>query len=67
MNAMKIGDSVLISPDLTGFTQWTDGKVIEVENNPYNGVVIAAETNDRNVFFWQRDLFRNKQAEVCLL
>jgi hypothetical protein len=40
--------------------------VIEVENNRFNGIVIAAETSDKNVFFGQQDLFRNKQAEVCL-
>ena len=55
---MKTGDYVLISPDLTGATNWLQGKVIEVENNTFNGIVIAAETQDRNVFFGQMDLFK---------
>jgi hypothetical protein len=64
----KIGDNVLISPDLTGFVQWEEGTVIEVENNTFNGIVIAAETKDRNVFFGTKDLFRiHKNAELCLL
>ena len=61
------GDNVLISPDLTGFTQWIEGVVIEVENNTFNGVVIAAETKDRNVFFGRKDLFKTlNNREVCL-
>jgi len=62
------GDSVLISPDLTGLTKWTEGVVVEVEHNTFNGIVVAAETKDRNVFFGQKDLFRAivKNREVCL-
>ena len=61
------GDNVLISPDLTGFAQWIEGVVIEVENNTFNGVVIAAETKDRNVFFGRKDLFKTlNNREVCL-
>jgi len=55
---IQTGDNVLISPDLTGKAVWTEGIVIEVENNSFNGIVIAAETKDRNVFFGQKDLFR---------
>jgi len=51
------GNNVLISPDLTGLTNWAEGIVIEVKNNTFNGVVIAAETKDRNVFFGRKDLF----------
>ena len=65
---METGDNVLISPDLTGLANWTEGIVIEVKNNSFNGVVIAAETKDRNVFFGRKDLFATiKNKEVCLL
>jgi len=61
------GDQVLISPDLTGFDKWMEATVIEVENNTFNGIVIAAETKDRNVFFGRRDLFKTlKIYESCL-
>jgi len=61
------GDNVLISPDLTGLAKWTEGIVIEVENNTFNGTVIAAETKDRNVFFGRKDLFKTtNNQEVCL-
>jgi hypothetical protein len=65
---VKTGDNILISPDLTGERQWTEGIVIEVKNNTFNGIVIAAETNDRNVFFGRKDLFKTiKNNETCLL
>lgn len=57
-NYMKVGDKVLISPDLTRLPNWTIGIVIEVENNPFVGIVISAETEDKNVFFGQEDLFK---------
>jgi len=64
---LETGDNVMISPDLTGFSNWIDGIVIEVEKNTFNGIVISAETKDRNVFFGRRDLFQTfKNGEVCL-
>ena len=64
---MDTGDNVLISPDLTGLTQWTEGVVIEIENNTFNGIVVAAETSDRNVFFGRKDLFKTiNNKGICL-
>jgi len=55
---MKVGDKVMISPDLTNLPDWTKGTVIEVDNNSFVGIVVSAETEDRNVFFGYEDLFR---------
>jgi HSP20 family molecular chaperone IbpA len=64
---METGDNVLISPDLTGFTKWTEGIIVEVENNTFNGIVIAAETKDKNIFFGRKDLFKTiNNKEICL-
>ena len=63
---MKKGDKVLISPDLTKLPNWISGIVIEVENNPFVGIVISAETEDKNVFFGQEDLFKPQTEEVWL-
>ncbi len=57
---MKVGDDVLISPDLTNKQDWDSGTVIEVEDNPFVGTVISAETPDGNVFFGQEDLFKTR-------
>jgi len=64
---IETGDNILISPDLTGLANWAEGVVIEVENNTFNGIVIAAETKDRNVFFGRQDLFKMiNNREICL-
>ena len=63
---MKVGDKVLISPDLTLQKEWVSGTIIQVENNPFVGIVISAETEDRNVFFGREDLFKPAKEEVCL-
>ena len=65
---IETGENILISPDLTGLTNWAEGIVIEVENNTFNGIVVAAETKDRNVFFGQKDLFKTivSKRELCL-
>ena len=64
---IETGDNILISPDLTGLANWAEGIVIEVENNTFNGIVIAAETKDRNVFFGRQDLFKIiNNRELCL-
>lgn len=62
----KIGNKVLISPDLTRLPDWVEGTVIEVENNTFVGVVISAETKDGDVFFGKEDLFKPITEEVCL-
>ena len=40
---MEIGQRVNISPYLTHLSDWVTGEIIEVENNPYRGTVIAAK------------------------
>ena len=56
---------VLISPDLTHAKDWTQGEVIEVENNPFVGIVISAKTADGNIFFGYKDLFEPAKEAVC--
>ena len=55
---MKTGDSVLISGDLTNLADWTKGRVIEVEKNPFVGIVVAAKTDDGVIFFGREELFK---------
>ena len=57
---------MLVSPELTGRTDWEPGVVVEVEDNPFVGVVVAAETEDGDVFFGRKDLFKSRREEVCL-
>ena len=55
---MKLGDYVLISPEVTRLKEWTRGKVIDVEANPFVGTVISAQTEDGNIFFGKATDFK---------
>lgn len=55
---MKVGDLVRISPDVTRQSDWILGRVLEVKNNSFVGVVIVAETEDGDVFFDREDMFQ---------
>ena len=59
MTAMKLGDLVLISPDLTMQKDWVKGKVIDVEDNPFNGIVLSAQTENGSIFFGRANLFKS--------
>jgi len=48
---MKTGDNVLISPEVTHKSDWTQGTVIDVEANPFVGTVISAETPSGEIYF----------------
>lgn len=58
---MKIGDRVLVSPDVTHMVNWIEGRVIKVENNSFVGIVISAQTDDGDVFFSYEDRFKSIQ------
>ena len=55
---MKLGDYVLISPEVTLLKEWVRGKVIEVEANPFVGTVISAQTADGSIYFNRESLFK---------
>lgn len=55
---MKIGDNVLVSPDLTHKSDWENGEVIKVEQNSFVGVVVSAKTDDGDIFFGYQDMFK---------
>ena len=55
---MAQGDKVFISPDVTHQSNWIEGKIIEVENNPFVGTVISAQTSDGSVYFDKAYKFR---------
>lgn len=63
----KKGDNVLISPEITGQIEWIEGTIIEIEKNPFVGIVLVVETNDGNVFFERECLFKSlNEKELCL-
>ena len=65
--AMKIGQIVNISPYLTHLSDWIAGEIIEIEQNPYRGTVIAAKDNLGRIFWGESDYFETvNEAELCL-
>ncbi|WP_311322485.1 transcriptional regulator [Capnocytophaga leadbetteri] len=64
----KKGDTVLISPEVTHQIDWIEGTIIEIEDNPYVGIVLFVQTKDGDVFFERECLFRLvNEEELCLL
>lgn len=62
----KVGDRVLVSPQVTGEKEWIEASIIEIEQNPFVGIVITVETDDKNVFFEKEDMFKPLTEKVCL-
>ena len=54
----KVGDRVLISPEVTHKSDWTSGTVIDVEANPFVGTVISAKTVNGEIYFEKEYLFK---------
>jgi len=46
-----------VSPDLTGLDDWVEGEVIEVEHNPFQGLVIAIKDKIGRIFFGKSQYF----------
>ena len=42
-----------VNPSLTGLTDWIEGQVIDVEHNPFMGLVISIKDNGRIANVWQ--------------
>ena len=53
----KIGDKMKVSPQLTAQPDWIDGEVIDVEHNPFVGLVISIKDKLGRIFFGQSRFF----------
>ena len=53
----KIGDKMKVSPQLTAQADWIDGEVIDVEHNPFMGLVISIKDKLGRIFFGQSRFF----------
>lgn len=54
----KKGQIAKASPQLTGLEDWVEGVVIDVEKNPFLGVVIAIKDNLGRIFFGEEKYFQ---------
>jgi len=54
---MKKGDKAKASPKLTGESEWIEGEVIDIEKNPFKGIVIAIKDKLGRIFFGEEKYF----------
>jgi hypothetical protein len=54
---MKKGDKAKASPKLTGENEWIEGEVIDIEKNPFKGIVIAIKDKLGRIFFGEEKYF----------
>ena len=53
-NSFQIGSKVMISPELTGEEQWIEGIVDDLDNNPFNGLVVYAKALKNQIIYFNR-------------
>ena len=53
----KIGDRMKVSPQLTAQADWIEGEFIDVEHNPFTGLVISIKDKLGRIFFGQSRYF----------
>jgi hypothetical protein len=54
---MKTGDKAKVSPRLTGEKDWITGEVIDIEKNPFRGIIISIKDNLGRIFFGEEEYF----------
>ena len=54
---IKEGEIVKIDPTVTGENEWIEGVVIDVENNPFRGVVISIKDKIGRIFWAEKNNF----------
>ena len=55
---MKTGDKAKVNPKLTGLDEWVEGTVIDIEDNPFKGTVIAIQDTLNRIFFGEEKYFQ---------
>ena len=55
---MKEGDMAKVSPKLTGEEDWITGKVIDIEENPFKGIVVAIQDKIGRIFWGEEKYFQ---------
>lgn len=63
----KVGDQVLVSPQVTNFSHWEEATIIEIEENPFVGIVINVVTAQGLIFWEKEDMFKPLQTtKLCM-
>jgi hypothetical protein len=54
----NVGETVLISPQITNVDNWLKGTIIQLEDNIFNGLVISAKAENGLIYFHQAKYFK---------
>ena len=57
-SSFRVGEEVLISPQVTNEKEWIKGIVTEIEDTPFVGFVISVKTKELGMFFDKEYLFK---------
>ena len=55
---MKLGEKAKVSPQLTGEPDWVEGEVIDIEQNPFRGIVISIEDGLGRIYWGEAQYFQ---------
>ena len=67
INEEKEGEKVKVDPRLTGLDEWIEGTVIDIEHNPFKGLVIAIRDKFNRIFFGEQKYFIPvNEDNVCM-
>lgn len=62
---LEIGNRVKVSPDITGLSEWIEGIIINIRNNPFLGKEVAIKDSLGRIFSAKRNIL--KRCKRCLL
>ena len=54
---MEKGDKAKVSPKLTGENEWIEGEIIDVEKNPFRGIVLSIKDKLGRIFWGEEQYF----------
>ena len=54
---MKKGDKAKVSPKITGESDWVEGEIIDVEKNPFRGIVLSIKDRLGRIFWGEEQYF----------
>ena len=60
----KLGDMMKVDPSLTGLPEWVKGSVIDIEHNPFMGLVISIKDSSGRIFFGQAKYFKSVDQDL---
>ena len=55
---LEIGNRVKVSTDITGLSEWIEGIIINIRNNPFLGKEVAIKDSLGRIFFGEEKYFK---------